>query len=211
MQAEEEAIIAQKVLDIGRGVSETEKAQFMKARPALIGAKADLAAAELELQQLVGPAVKVEAKPADKSGASIQYVPTAKLPTGPVAEKLENALRMSIKLDFKDMEVKKAFEGVMTAAKIDDVPVRGMKVFGGEILKDPPKFDKLSGQNGLDGWVQLFMDELNANQGGLPEPYQGKYEVYVREYGLLVEKVISAPSDAMTLTQFARAVRAKQK
>ena len=210
IQAEEDVAIAEMVISKGTAVSALEKAQYMKARPALVGAKAELAAAELELQQLVGKG-GADAKPTGRDPVLSTGTPEPKLPTGPVAEKLEAALRMAIKLDFKDMEVKRAFEGLMTAAKLDDVPVRGMKWLGGDMLKNPPKFDKLAGQYGLEGWVQLFVDELNANQSGVPEQYQGKYEVYVREYGLLVEKVTSAPSDAMTLTQFARAVWAKQK
>jgi hypothetical protein len=202
MQAEEEAIIAQKVLDIGRGVSETEKAQFLKARPALIGAKADLAAAELELQQLVGPAVKAEAKPADKPAASIQDVPTAKLPTGPAMEKLEAAVRMTVKLDFKEMEPKKALDGLLTAVRVDPTTVRGLKLFtlGGRELQ---KVD-LVGEQTFAGWVQLFLDEYNGKNSD-------KIGVYVREYGLLVEFVANAPKDAITLTEFSAAVRAKQK
>jgi hypothetical protein len=199
IQAEQDVKIAERLESAPPGtVSEAEKIQFFKAKPALIGVKAELAAAELELQLLVGKGggsdPKVELK--DPQIGVSPFNPNPKLPSGPVSERLETAVRMAFKLDLKDMEVKTAFEG--------------LKTFGGDTLKSPPKFDKLSGQNSLDGWVQLFVDELNANQSGLPEQMQGKYDVYVREYGLLVERVANAPSDAMTLTQFARAVRAKK-
>lgn len=202
MQAEEEVAVLDKVLNLKSAVSELEKAQYMKARPALIGAKAELAAAELELQQLVGKGVPAEAKPADKSGASAADVPTAKLPTGPAMEKLEAAVRMTVKLDFKEMSPKKALDGLLTAVRVEPATVRGLKMFelGGRELQT---FD-LVGEQTFAGWVQLFLDEYNGKNSN-------KIGVYVREYGLLVEFVQNAPKDAMTLTEFSRAVRAKQK
>lgn len=207
IEAEEAAIIYDKILKMGGAASEIEKAQYAKARPGLIAAKAELAAAELELQQLVGKGGASEPKPADVPKAEAV---NPKLPSGAVADKLEIAVLMIFALNFKDMEMNKAFEGLMTAAKLDDVAVRGIKLLGGDHLKTPPKFDKLIGRNSLDGWVQLFVDELNGNQKGLPDELKGKYDVYIREYGLLVERVDNAPKDAITLTEFARAVRAKK-
>ena len=212
MQTEEEVAVLEQVLKMGNVMSQLEKAQHMKARPALIGAKAELAAAELELQQLIGPAVKADAKSQNRDpllDAKLD-LPAAKLPNGPVAEQLEAAVLRTYKLDFKEMDVKRAFEGLLAVAKLDAVPVRGMKTLGGEFLKAPPKFESLTGQNSFEGWVQLFVDELNGSQKGLPDDMKGKYEVYVREYGLLVERVDTAPKDAITLAEFARAVRAKK-
>ena len=196
MQAEEEVAIAEKVNQMGTAVSGLEKAQFMKAKPALTGAKAELAAAELELQQLVGKG-GVEAKP-----AASQDVPEAKLPTGPAMEKLEAAVKMTVKLDFKEMETKKAMEGLLTAVKVDPATVRGLKLLA------PPgamavKLD-LVGEQTFAGWVQWLLDDHNSQKGKT-------LGVYVREYGLLIEQVENAPKDAMTLTEFSRAVRAKQK
>lgn len=205
-EAEDTAVFADKLFK-NTAVSEAERAQYAKARPALTLAKTELAAAELELQLLVGKGGS-ETKPADVPKAEAV---NPKLPSGAVADKLEIAVLMIFALNFKDMEMNRAFEGLMTAAKLDDVPVRGIKLLGGDYLKTPPKFDKLIGRNSLDGWMQLFVDELNGNQKGLPDELKGKYDVYVREYGLLVERVDNAPKDAITLTEFARAVRAKKK
>jgi predicted nucleic acid-binding protein len=214
MQAEEEATIAAKVMKFG--ATELEKAKLMQARPALIAAKAELAAAELELQQLIGAGVKVEAKPADKSEQ-----PTAMLPTGPAMEKLEAAVLMTVKLDFKEMEPKKAFEGLLSAVRVDPASVRGLKLFA-PLGAKVPKLD-LVGEQTFAGWVQLLLDEFNTNnglvgQGGgfggggrLVTPKENKLGVYVREYGLMIEFVENAPKDAITLTEFSRAVRAKQK
>lgn len=197
IQAEEDVAIAEMVISKGTAVSALEKAQYMKARPLLIGAKAELAAAELELQQLVGKG-GADAKPA----AAIPDVPTTKLPTGPAMEKLEVAVRMTVKLDFKDMEPKKALEGLLSAVRVDPTTVRGLKLFSME-KRDQQRFD-LVGEHTFAGWVQLFLDEYNGNN-------MDKIGVYVREYGLLIEQVENAPKDAMTLTEFSRAVRAKQK
>lgn len=196
MQAEEDVVIAEIVIKQGVAVSGIEKAQYMKARPALIGAKAELAAAELELQQLVGKG-GVEAKP-----AASQDVPEAKLPTGPAIEKLEGAVRMTVKLGLKDMEPKKAMEELFTAVRLDPATVRGLKLLD-TFVQHPPKIDMV-GEQSFAGWVQWLLDDHNSQKGKT-------LGVYVREYGLLIEQVENAPKDAMTLTQFARAVRAKQK
>jgi outer membrane protein TolC len=204
MQAEEEAIVAEKVLRLS-GASELEKAQYAKARPALLGAKADLAAAELELQQLIGPAVKAEAKPADKTGGSTPDVPTAKLPSGPAMEKLEAAVRMTVKLNFKEMEKQKALEGLLAAVKVDSSSVRGTNLLTASNIA-PQSFD-LVGEQTFAGWMQLILDECNSQNAD----NVGSVGVYIREYGLLVERVKNAPKDAITLTEFSQAVRAKQK
>ena len=56
-----------------------------------------------------------------------------------------------------------------------------------------------------------MIDAFNGDQSRMPDEQRGKYDVYVRDYGLLVELAANAPKDAMTLTEFARAVRAKQR
>jgi hypothetical protein len=203
IQAEEEAAIYDKLK--GNPVaSELEKAQFAKARPALIGAKAELAAAELELQQLVGKGGAAEAKPVDKSGASAPDVATAKLPTGPAMEKLEAAVRMTVKLDFKKMDKKEALEGLFGAVKVDTGSVRGMKILlAGNVALET--FD-LVGEQTFAGWMQLILDEWNGENAD----QTGPVGAYVREYGLLIELVKNAPKDAITLTEFSQAVRAKK-
>lgn len=198
IEAEEDAVIADKVMRMA-AASELEKAKYAKARPALLAAKAEVAAAELELQQLVG----VPAKADVKADVGKPELPAAKLPTGPAMEKLENAVRMTVKLDLKEMERRKAIEGLLTAVRVEPETVRGLKVLN-TFVQNPPKID-LVGEQTFAGWVQLFLDEYNGQH---PSSQLG---VYVREYGLLFELVANAPKDAMTLTEFSRAVRAKQK
>jgi len=198
LQAEEEVAVLDKVLKLGPAVSELEKARYMMARPALIGAKAELAATELELQLLVGKGGAAEGKPA----AWTLDVLSAKLPTGPAMEKLEAAVLMTVKLNFKDMERKKAMEGLFSAVRVEPETVRGMKLLD-SYVQNPPKID-LVGELTFAGWVQLYLDEHNSQKGK-------SLGVYVREYGLLIEFVENAPKDAITLTEFSRAVRAQKK
>lgn len=200
MQAEEEAKVAEIALEaqkVGR-LSALELAQFMKAKPALIGAKAELAAAESELQQLVGPAVSAERKPSG-DGPLVLSTGTSepKLPTGPAIEKLEAATKLMVSLDVKEVKIEAALASIIGA---DDVLIRGPKAMTNPITvkqKTPVTFAAA---------VELLTDEFNlANPGST-------YQVYVREYGLLVElKGGVAPKDAVTLSEFVKAMRAKQK
>ncbi len=202
--AEIDVRTAKLILETGAG-SLVDRAVHLRAGPALAAAKAELAAAEAELKLLVGMPTKLDAKPDPAKPVR----PTA-MPSGPVVEKLEAALRGTYKLEFKETDVPTAFANLMTAAKMEDVPVRGMRLLGGDRLQAPAKLRKVSGQNTFDGWVELFADELNNDQAGLPNDFTGHYEVYVREYGLLVERADRAPKDAPTLTEFARFVKDKQ-
>jgi hypothetical protein len=199
MQAEADVVVYKR-LETLPVATDLEKAQYAKAVPALATARAELAAAELDLQQLIGPAVKAEAKPADKPELS-----AAKLPSGPGVEKMEAAVLMTVKLDFKGMDRTKAIEGLFAAVKIDPASVRGLKELTATNA-NPSKLD-LVGEQTFAGWVQLLLDDYNGQIArGSSRAQLG---VYAREYGLLIEYVQNAPKDAMTLTEFSRAVRAK--
>lgn len=193
IEAEEDAVIADKVMKMS-GASELEKAKYAKARPALIAAKAELAAAELELLQLVGSAVKVEAKPV----LGDPERPVTKVPRGPAIEQLEAATKRMVSLDLKEVKLDAALASIIGGD--GDVIIRGPKAATNPITvkqKSPVAFGAA---------VELLIDEFNlANPGNT-------YQVYVREYGLLIElKGGVAPKDAITLSEFVAAARAKQK
>jgi hypothetical protein len=207
MQAEEEVVIMEKVLKLGNTVSELEKARYMMARPVLIGAKAELSAAELELQLLIGSAVKADAKPTAEAKPDLAM----KSLSSPVISKLENAVSLGWRMNVKDADLPTGLAALLKVSGLEGVSVRGAEKFGSAVHKSPPKVGTLSGDQMFAGWVQLMMDGFNADQDGLLDGQKGRYEVYVREYGLLVERADNAPKDAMTLTEFSRAVRARQK
>lgn len=199
--AEEEVKVAEMLDKLAPGaVSQLEKAQYMKARPALIGAKAELAAAELELHLLVGKGVTSDPKVALKDppvGVST-FNPSQKMPTGAVIDKLELVVRRQVVLDLKDMTFADAIASIVGSP--DEIIIRGGKVSGNKITvsqKTPLAFEAA---------VQLLLDEYNrANIGK-------ELEVYVREYGLLVEHPRGVvPKDAIPLSDFIRAVKDKKK
>lgn len=198
--AEEDVKIAERIMKLGQAVAETEKVQAAKAFPALTLAKAELAAAELELQQLVGKPAPAETKPLGPTDTPKAEVPGTKMPSGPAVEKLEAAAQKMVTLELKSVQLSDALPGLLKAAGVEDVPVRGLKA-ATRTFSVTPKTELTFGAA-----LELVMDEYNlANPGDT-------YEVYVREYGLLVEKPGGvAPKDAPTLTQFVRAVRAKKK
>jgi len=198
VEAEEAAIFADRVLRT-QGLPEADKAQYAKARPGLLAAKAELAAAELELQLLVGKGAN-DSKSAVRTETSRHEEFVGKMPSGPVMDKLEAVVMRSVTLSLKEIQLADALPGLLKAAGGEDIPVRGLK--GNTYTFSLSQ----KGEVTFGAALEMLMDEYNlANPGS-------RYEVYVREYGLLLEKPGGvAPKDAPTLTEFIRAVKAKKK
>ena len=200
MIAEADVQIAERILKAGNTVAETEKAQASKAIPALAAAKAELAAAEVELQQLVGKGVSTDMKPSgppDNPKAA-----TPKRPSGPAVDKLEAAVQKSVKLELKNVDLSAALAELLKAAGAEDVTIRGSK--GRSTVY--PFSVSAKGEVTFGAALEILIDEHNLANPGNP------FEVYVREYGLLVEKPGgAAPKDATTLAEFVKAVRTMRK
>jgi len=71
-------------------------------------------------------------------------------------------------------------------------------------LKMPPVLHPVDGENSIGVWLLLMLDEFNGQQDLLPESMRGKYQIYVREYGLLFTLVKNAPDGAPTLAELLR-------
>jgi hypothetical protein len=196
MLAEEDVKIYERMAKLG-SVGELEKVQYAKAIPALAAAKAELAAAEVELQQLVGKGVAADPKVTGTSEGS----GPAKLPAGPAIDKLEKVISKTVHLNLKEADRGTALKEVLKAAGIDPGSVRGAKLF--EALGKFSTKTELVGEQTLAGWVQLIFDEYNQQNGET-------LNLYVREYGLLLVPISQAPKDAITLTEFAQTMRARK-
>jgi outer membrane protein TolC len=200
MLAEEEVKVYERVMKLV-SASEIEKTKYAKAIPALAAAKAELAAAEVELQQLVGKGVTTEQKAAGPSDNPKTERSTSKLPSGPAIDRLEAAVLKSVKLELKNVELSAALGELLKAAGAEDVQIRGGK---GKTTVYPFSL-ATKGEVTFGAAMEMLIDEHNlANPGNT-------FEVYVREYGLLVEKPGGvAPKDAPTLAEFVKAVRARK-
>ncbi len=182
------------------------KSESDRAEAAVQAAKAELAAAEADLKAVTGggekPANVVVFKYPESSANYLKYVhmgdalPPA--PAGSVADKLRAVIDKKVKLpEQKEVFFTKAVETLKTAAVIDftvrlpnhtQFTERGLNVPAGEMT--------------VSAWTELMLDEFNVGRI--------KYAFYVREYGLLLTAVDSAPPGALTLTEFARLVRAER-
>lgn len=198
-QAMEEAAIADKILQDAHVMSMAEKSQYVKARPALNAVKAELAAAELELQLLVGKGGN-ELKPADKPEATKREEFAGKMPTGPAIDKLELVVRRQVVLNLKNVSLVDAITSIVGPADSTEILVRGRKDPANPITvtyKTPMSFEAA---------VELLLDEYNAANIGK------ELAVYVREYGLLIEHPRGpVPKDAIPLSEFIQVVKAKKK
>jgi hypothetical protein len=187
----------------------------------LRNAKAALATAEAEWQAATGGGAKAEEvfKPAEEKDNFLKYVhrkaEPIPAPTGSAADKLRALLDKPIKLDLKAAPFSDLMPEFLKQTGLDAVTVRYPTWASIKILKEPPTVGPLTGEKTLTAWVELLMDEFQ-NPGRpvvLPggagiDP--GPYVVVVREYGLLIVGKKSAPPDALTLTEFAKLVRAER-
>ncbi len=205
----------------------------------LVDAKAELAAAEAELQAAQGLAAGQHAAAAIDKGpgsvteamlqalldtdtraehqklAALAYLKKSSSPPAPgtAADKLRGLIDKPVKLDLKNpVPLDVAMAAFVKQAGLTDLTVRYPDWAGERFLKTPPTVGPLVGEQTVATWFQLILDDFNRSLAavGVPPGYQGKYEVYVRDYGLLVTKTDLAPPGAPTLAEFARQVQAQK-
>ncbi len=205
----------------------------------LVQAKAALAAAEAELQAAQGLAAGQHAAAAIDKGpgsvteamlqalldtdtraehqklAALAYLKKSSSPPAPgtAADKLRGLIDKPVKLDLKNpVPLDVAMAAFVKQAGLTDLTVRYPEWAGDRFLKTPPTVGPLVGEQAVAAWFQLILDDFNRSLAavGVPPGDQGKYEVYVRDYGLLVTKTDLAPPGAPTLAEFARQVQAQK-
>lgn len=62
----------------------------------------------------------------------------------------------------------------------------------------------VEGENAIGVWLMMMLDDYNAPHEQPKGPAQGKYQIYVREYGLLFTLIKNAPDGVPTLAEFLR-------
>ena len=126
-----------------------------------------------------------------------------KAPHGEVAKRLLELLNTTVQLDLKTPPLIIAFDMLVEKARVPEVSIRFAKYEMLSGLKVVPKLSDITGSKTLFAWLQMIMDDLNS-EGIDDELLRGPYDVYVRDYGLLICPIRSAPKDAMTMSEFIR-------
>ena len=126
-----------------------------------------------------------------------------KAPHSEVAKRLLELLNTTVQLDLKTPPLIIAFDMLVEKARVPEVSIRFAKYEMLSGLKVVPKLSDITGRKTLFAWLQMIMDDLNS-EGIDDELLRGPYDVYVRDYGLLICPIRSAPKDAMTMSEFIR-------
>jgi hypothetical protein len=136
----------------------------------------------------------------EQQGMYFKFV--GKAPAGEMATSLQEFLDLPVVLDLKNTSLTKAFQAIEDIAKNRTV-IRFTGFDEIAQLKSIPQFTNMPGKISMQAWFQLFADELNSAKFDVPE-LNGPYDVYVRDYGILISPIRSAPKDAMTMSEFIR-------
>jgi hypothetical protein len=135
---------------------------------------------------------------------------------GSVADKLKAALDKPVKLPAQNNVNLNELLGSLTKAAGLDVRVRVPPAEDPKITRDPIRLSVEAGEFSLGTWFQLVTDEY-AQTAPLHriapnDPFQrpARYEVYVREYGLLVADPKNAPPGAWSVNEFWKQVKAEK-
>ncbi len=193
-------------------VVESEKA-MVKLKGELANAEADYATFTNSNQKV---RVEVAVEAFDVSWFhSVQPLqsPTAKI-SGSFANQLREAIDKPIKLEAqKKVYLEQVFTAILKSANVTGI-VRVPRWQQPAFITDPMQIDLPGGEHTLGTWFQLYVDEINdafipifPDENGKP---QKRYELFIREYGLLLADAKNPPSDTITVGEFLKQVRAEK-
>lgn len=181
------------------------KAEADRADAAVLASKAELATAEAELKAVTGGGEPADAESARSKYARLRlaqlkdvHPETTSAPAGTVADKLRAVIDKKVKFpEQKGVPFVKVVDALKAAAGIDfTVRLPNHAQFTEQGVNVP------AGEMTVSAWTELMLDEFNVGRI--------KYAFYIREYGLLLAAVDAAPPGALSLTEFARLVRAEK-
>jgi hypothetical protein len=196
------------------------QAEIERAETRLLVAKAELAVVEAEWKAITGGGAKTDTEAAQKATvergisflATMQQIPS--IPTGSAADKLRALIDKPIKLDIKAGPFSDIMPEFIKQAGLQGITVRYPTWASVKILKEPPTVGPITGEKTLTAWVELLLDQFNNPNEPVNIPESLNYSppcvAVVREYGLLFVGKNSAPSDSITLSEFAKLVRAEK-
>ena len=204
--AQEELSVGKEMLNKVESVGGVSGFEILQMKKNYTIATTNLTLAETELKNLLtmpkAESVTLVSHSKNLEQQNMYFKFVGKAPSGEMATTLLQFLIMPVTLDLKNMSMTLVFQAINDVAKKSTL-IR----FAGfdEIaqLKSIPQFSNTSGKMSMQAWLQLFVDELNSKKFELPE-CNGPYGVYVRDYGILISPIRSAPKDAMTISEFIR-------
>jgi len=173
--------------------------------------KSAFQAAEAELKSLIG-----SPKPDRQSYFRRQEPETPKEMDYGVPESLvlNQALRdlitVSVTINLPELRIDEAFAQLQKQSGVEGLVIRSSCFDSMKDLKNPPKTKAFSGTLTVAAWIELIMDDFRSSRNALPADLKD-CEIYVREYGLLIEQPARAPGDAVRLSDFVRAVGERKK
>lgn len=179
---------------------------------AMAAAKAKLATAEAEYESMAGKAADEMAviRKEQVPKPVVTYAPQIK--PGSAMDQLRLSMHKSVKLEaMKSVDLATVYATLLKAADVDCV-VRIPIIEDPKITKEVVKIKLPAGELSLATWIQLINDDTTEyliylkDDQGLRRPK--RYEIYVREYGLLLVDPDSAPEDAYKVADFAKYYRA---
>jgi len=125
-----------------------------------------------------------------------------------VAEKLKTALDTPVHMDKRQGVELEAYLQELLKKAGADLKVRLPATENKQLVRDVTKLDLDAGEYPLRVWLQLVLDETNnyRNMSLQIQPTGDKkplrYDLYLREYGLLLSTPELAPPEAATLQQY---------
>ncbi len=145
-----------------------------------------------------------------------KWVPTQTVSvTGSFANQLRESFDKMTTLDAqKSAHLELVFSTILGSANVAGM-VRIPRQEQPTVMSDAMRIDLPAGKHSLATWLQLGVDETNDKLAELntfePMPQRPKrYELYIREYGLLLADAKNPPADAITVSEFLKQVRSEK-
>lgn len=140
-------------------------------------------------------------------------VPTSKV-SGSFAIQLCESFDKMTTLDAqKSVHLELVFSTILGSANVAGM-VRIPRQEQPTVMQDAMRIDLPAGKHSLATWLQLAVDETNDTLMALHFSQIGqrpkRYELYIREYGLLLADAKNPPSDAITASEFLKQVRTEK-
>ncbi len=181
-----------------------------QAKPTVVIAEADLKALQGTSDSDLSIELDVSGRLTPRGNLALQreaFYNAQRLPK-PTTQtaKLRSILERKIELDLtKPLPLDELMAIFLPKSGLDAFLVRYPEWASAKKLVTPPRINLPKSEQTVFAWLQLTMDEFNSQlTDNVPENHRGKYEIYVRDYGLLCAKSDSAPQGALRLEEFMR-------
>ncbi len=220
MQQVKNAISATELKQMGLMVSQQEM-NVAVLEKALVKLKGELANAEADYAAFANGNQRVQVEAGIENlnltwtySMTNPQTPTSKI-SGSFANQLREAFDKKSKLDSqKEAHLELVLSTILGSANVAGM-VRVPRQEQPTLSQTAIRIDLRAGEHSLATWLQLAIDEANDNlsesHAGQPRQQRAKrYELFIREYGLLLADAKNPPSDTITVGEFLKQVRAEK-